>query len=159
MPSNNSSPTPYDRLTALGISLPALSPTVANFAPAVRSGSLLYLSGQGPVHSSGYFSGKVGGEVSIESAYKHARLAGLNLLAAIEDAVGLDKVSQVLKLFGMVNATPDFMAHPIVINGCSDLLIEVFGPEIGRHARSAVGMSSLPGQITVEVDLVVAIRD
>lgn len=164
MPSEDSalastSLTPYERLKALGVTLPSLPPAVANFVPSVREGSLLFLSGQGPVHAAGYFSGKVGGDVPLASAYEHARLVGLNLLAAIEAAVGLDKVSRVVKLFGMVNAAPDFTAHPMVINGCSDLMIEVFGPEIGRHARSAVGMASLPGQITVEIDLVVAIRD
>ncbi|MGC8535090.1 MAG: RidA family protein [Rhizomicrobium sp.] len=151
--------TPYDRLKALGLALPPLPSAVANFVPAIRAGSLLFLSGQGPVHDTGFLSGKVGGDVPITAAYSHARLVGLNLLAAIEDAVGLDKVCRVVKLFGMVNAAPDFTAHPLVINGCSDLLVEVFGLEIGRHARSAVGMGSLPGQITVEIDLIVAVRD
>lgn len=155
----SASPTPYDRLKVLGLALPPLPPAVANFVPAARAGSLLFLSGQGPVHDTGFLSGKVGGEVPITAAYNHARLVGLNLLAAIEDAVGLDKVCRVVKLFGMVNAVSDFTAHPLVINGCSDLMIEVFGPEIGRHARSAVGMGSLPGQITVEIDLIVAVRN
>jgi enamine deaminase RidA (YjgF/YER057c/UK114 family) len=152
--------TPYDRLSALGLTLPKLPPAVANFLPAVREGDLLYLSGQGPVHAGGFHSGKVGADVSLQDAYEHAKLTGLNLLAAIEDSLGdLGKVRKVVKLLGMVNAAPDFVAHPLVVNGCSDLLVAVFGPEIGRHARSAVGMGSLPGQITVEMELIVAVAD
>jgi len=152
--------TPYDRLTALGLTLPKLPPAVANFLPAVREGQLLYLSGQGPVHAGGFHSGKVGGDVTLQEAYEHAKLTGLNLLAAIEDSLGdLGKVRKIVKLFGMVNAAPDFVAHPLVVNGCSDLMIAVFGPEIGSHARSAVGMGSLPGQITVEMEMIVAVAD
>jgi len=152
--------TPYDRLTALGLILPKLPPAVANFLPAVREGQLLYLSGQGPVHAGGFHSGKVGGDVTLQEAYEHAKLTGLNLLAAIEDSLGdLGKVRKIVKLFGMVNAAPDFVAHPLVVNGCSDLMIAVFGPEIGSHARSAVGMGSLPGQITVEMEMIVAVAD
>ena len=152
--------TPYDRLTALGLILPKLPPAVANFLPAVREGQLLYLSGQGPVHAGGFHSGKVGGDVTLLEAYEHAKLTGLNLLAAIEDSLGdLGKVRKIVKLFGMVNAAPDFVAHPLVVNGCSDLMIAVFGPEIGSHARSAVGMGSLPGQITVEMEMIVAVAD
>ena len=150
--------TPYDRLRELGLTLPRLPPAIANFVPFVRDGNLLYLSGQGPVHAGGFHTGKVGAEVTIERAYEHAKLAGLNLLAAAEEALGsLTKVRKVVKLFGMVNAAADFVAHPLVINGCSDLLISVFGPEVGRHARSAVGMGSLPGQITVELEMILAI--
>jgi enamine deaminase RidA (YjgF/YER057c/UK114 family) len=111
------------------------------------------------VHAAGAYTGKVGAEVSLEDAYQHARLTTLNLLAVIEEAVGLSKVSKVVKVLGMVNAAPDFIAHPAVINGCSDLLVEVFGAEVGAHARSAVGMGSLPYQITVEIEMIVAVED
>jgi enamine deaminase RidA (YjgF/YER057c/UK114 family) len=144
----------------MGLTLPPPLPPVANFAPAVLAGGLLYLSGQGPAHAGGFHAGKVGAGVTIEEAYAHARLVGLNLLTAVEEALGsLARVRQVVKVFGMVNAAPDFMAHPLVINGCSDLMVGVFGPQIGRHARSAVGMGSLPGQITVEVEMIVAVAD
>lgn len=159
-PAETQGRTPYERLEALGLTLPRLPAPVANFAAAVRHGDLLYLSGQGPVHAGGYHTGKVGADVTWQEAYEHAKLTGLNLLAAIETAVGsLDKVTKVVKLLGMVNATPDFAAHPFVINGCSDLMVAVFGPEIGTHARSAVGMGSLPGQITVELEMIVAVAD
>ncbi|WP_244264906.1 RidA family protein [Caulobacter segnis] len=146
-------------MAALGLQLPKPPAAVGNFSAAVRDGRLLYLSGQGPVHAEGVHTGKVGAEVSLEEAYQHARLTTLNLLAVIEEAVGLAKVSKVVKVLGMVNAAPDFIAHPAVINGCSDLLIEVFGPEVGAHARSAVGMGSLPYQITVEIEMIVAVED
>lgn len=152
-------PDPKARLAALGLQLPKPPAAVGNFAAAVRDGRLLYLSGQGPVHAGGAYTGKVGAEVPLEDAYQHARLTTLNLLAVIEEAVGLSKVSKVVKVLGMVNAAPDFIAHPAVINGCSDLLVEVFGAEVGAHARSAVGMGSLPYQITVEIEMIVAVED
>ena len=103
-------------------------------------------------------TGKVGAEVSVEEAYRRARRVGLGLLAAMRQALGsLDRVEAVLKLLGMVNAVPDFKDHPKVINGCSDLFVEVFG-EAGKHARSAVGMGSLPNQISVEIEGIVAIK-
>jgi len=152
--------TPYDRLRKLGLTLPPLPQAIANFVPAVREGNLLYLSGQGPVHAGGLHRGKVGAGVTTEEAYEHAKLTGLNLLAVLEQSLGaLTRVRRIVKLFGMVNAVPDFVAHPLVINGCSDLLISVFGPDVGRHARSAVGMGSLPGQITVELEMIVAVAD
>lgn len=145
------------RLEELGLTLPPPPPPVANFVAALREGSLLYLSGQGPVFAGGYHSGKVGADVTVEQAYDHARLVGLNLLSVIRQELGsLSRVRQVVKLLGMVNATPDFAMHPLVINGCSDLLVDLFG-ERGRHARSAIGVGSLPGQITVEIELIVAI--
>jgi enamine deaminase RidA (YjgF/YER057c/UK114 family) len=150
--------TPYDRLKAIGIILPDAPPPIANFVTHVQEGKLLFLSGQGPSEADGrQHTGKVGAGVSVEQAYGHARLTGVNLIAVMHAALGdLSRVRRVVKLFGMVNAAPDFADHPAVINGCSDLLVEVFGPR-GVHARSAVGHGSLPGQITVEIEAVVAI--
>jgi enamine deaminase RidA (YjgF/YER057c/UK114 family) len=150
---------PYGRLADLGLSLPAPRAPIANFVPAVREGDLVFLSGQGPVGADGVICrGKVGEGVTVEEAYAAARTTGLNLLAALEATIGsLVHVRRIVKVFGMVNALPSFAAHPQVIDGCSDLLVSVFGPEIGRHARSAVGMGSLPGQIAVEIEMIVAV--
>ncbi len=151
--------TPYDRLAALGLTLPPPPAPIAAYVPFVREENILYLSGQGPRQADGRLrTGKVGAAIGIEQAYDDARLTGLNLLAVIHSAIGdLSKVRRVIKLLGMVNAVPDFEAHPKVINGCSDLLIEVFG-ERGRHARSAVGFGSLPDNITVEIEAIVAVE-
>jgi enamine deaminase RidA (YjgF/YER057c/UK114 family) len=140
---------PYQRLQALGINL-----------PHVREGNILYLSGQGPREVDGHLhAGKVGADVDIDSAYDHARLTGINLLAVMHDALGdLGRVKRIVKILGMVNAVPDFAEHPRVINGCSDLMMDVFG-EAGSHARSAVGFGSLPGNITVEIEAIVALHD
>ena len=150
---------PYERLRSLGLSLPDPRPRVANFLPAVIDGNLVFLSGQGPVGPDGIvYKGKVGSSLSVEDGYAAARLTTLNLLAALDQAIGdLARVRRIVKVLGMVNAEADFTAHPRVINGCSDLLLSVFGPEIGGHARSAVGMASLPGQIAVEIEMIVAI--
>lgn len=150
--------TPYERLKALGITLPAPPAPIANFVTHVEEGKLLFLSGQGPSEADGRrHTGKVGADVTVAQAYAHARLTGINLIAVMQAALGdLGRVRRVVKLFGMVNAAPDFTDHPSVINGCSDLLVEVFGPA-GAHARSAIGQGSLPGQITVEIEAVVAI--
>lgn len=152
--------TPYERLEALGLALPPVPPPVANFVTHVREGNLLYLSGQGPTEPDGrQYTGKVGADVTTEQAYGHARLTGLNLIAVMQDALGeLGRVRRIVKLLGMVNATPDFGEHPLVINGCSDLFNAVFG-EKGVHARSAVGFGSLPFGITVEIEAIVAIED
>jgi enamine deaminase RidA (YjgF/YER057c/UK114 family) len=151
---------PHDRLRAMGIELPRPPLPVANFVTHVREGNLLFLSGQGPMQPDGFeHHGKVGADVTPEQAYEHARITGINLLAVMHEALGsLDRVGRVVKLFGMVNAVPDFTAHPQVINGCSDLFLAVFGEERGRHARSAVGMGSLPNQITVEIEAVIAVE-
>lgn len=150
--------TPYDRLKALGITLPAAPAPIANFVTHVQEGNLLFLSGQGPTEAGGgKHTGKVGADVTIEQAYAHARLTGINLIAVMHAALGdLSRVRRVVKLFGMVNAAPDFADHPAVINGCSDLMVEVFGAA-GAHARSAIGQGSLPGRITVEIEAVIAI--
>jgi len=144
------------RLKSLGITLPPVPTPVANYVPFVITGSLVFLSGQGPRKpEGGMFTGKVGGTVNVEDAYKHARLVGIQLLSALRDAVGdLDRVTRIVKLLGMVNGVPDFKQHPKVINGCSDLLVEVFEAK-GKHARSAVGMGSLPDDITVEIEAIV----
>ena len=146
-----------ERLQALGLSLPAYGGPAGNYVPVKRDGHVLYLAGQGPRRADGsYHTGKVGRDVTTEEAYEHAKLTGLNLLSvAAEVAGGLDRL-EVLKVFGMVNAMPDFGEHPKVINGCSDLFVAVLG-EHGRHARSAIGMGSLPGNITVEIEAVMRV--
>ena len=146
------------KLASLGITLPTPPKPVANYVPWVRTGSLVFLSGQGPRRPDGsVHTGKVGAAVSIEEAYAHARLTGLQLLALMKDAAGgLDNVARVVKVLGMVNGAPDFNDHPKVINGCSDLFVEVFGDR-GRHARSAVGMGSLPNGITVEIEAIIEV--
>ena len=147
------------RLKELGLTLPAVPVPVANYVPSVVTGRLLYLSGQGPRAGDGYHLGIVGTDVTVEQAYEHARLVGLQLLAVAKQALGsLDRVSRVVKLLGMVNAAPGFGRHPAVINGCSDLLVQVFG-DAGRHARSAVGMGSLPNNMTVEIEAILEIRE
>lgn len=153
------SDTPYTRLSALGIELPPAPPPIANFVTHVIEGNILYLSGQGPREADGFLhTGKVGTDVTVEKAYFDARLTGINLLAVMHDALGdLSRVRRVVKLLGMVNAAPDFLDHPQVINGCSDLFNAVFG-EAGQHARSAVGFGSLPGNITVEIEAIVALH-
>jgi len=129
------------RLKELGIALPAAGAPVANYVNAVVAGNLLFLAGKGPPAAGGKRpSGKLGREYTVEQGYQHARAVGLELLAVMKAELGsLDRVKRVVKVLGMVNAVPDFQDQPKVINGCSDLLVEVFG-ERGRHARSAVGM-------------------
>ena len=148
-----------DNVKKLGLDLSHAAAPVANYVPAVTTGKLVFLSGNGPTQADGsMMRGKVGSNLDIEQACEAARLVGIQLLAALREHVGsLDNVSRVVKLLGMVNAVPDFEDHPKVINGCSDLLIEVFG-ENGKHARSAVGMGSLPGQIPVEIEMIVEIK-
>ncbi|WP_102959388.1 RidA family protein [Mangrovicella endophytica] len=157
-PETAAAPSPYAKLAALGLDLPAPPSPIANFVTFVESRQLLFLSGQGPLDARGVLqTGKVGGEVSIEAAYGHARLTGLNLLGVMHAALGdLSRVTRIVKLLGFVNAVPDFGDHPRVINGCSDLFMEVFGP-IGAHARSAIGVGSLPGNISVEIEAVIEI--
>jgi len=144
------------KLKELGIELPSPPTPAGSYVGAVRTGKLVYISGQGPRKPDNTsLSGKVGADMSVEDAQAAARLVGLNALATLRAEIGdLDQVKRVVKVFGMVNATADFREHPKVINGFSDLMFEVFG-DAGRHARSAVGMSSLPFQIPVEVEMIV----
>ena len=147
------------RLKELGIVLPSLGTPVANYLPYRIAGNILYLAGQGPRDESGkQLTGKLGKDITVEEGYRRARLVGLGLLAAMRDALGsLDRVDYIVKLLGMVNAVPDFNDSPKVINGCSDLFVEVFG-DAGRHARSAVGNVMLPNQISVEIEGIVAVK-
>jgi enamine deaminase RidA (YjgF/YER057c/UK114 family) len=147
------------RLKELGIVLPSLGTPVANYLPYRIAGNILYLAGQGPRDESGkQLTGKLGKDISVEEGYRRARLVGLGLLAAMRDALGsLDRVDYIVKLLGMVNAVPDFNDSPKVINGCSDLFVDVFG-DAGRHARSAVGNVMLPNQISVEIEGIVAVK-
>lgn len=151
--------TPEQRLEKLGIILPPTPVPVANYIPFRITGNLLYISGQGPRQpTGGYKQGRLGLTMTVEEAYQEARLTGLQLIAVAKAALGeLSRVEAVVKLLGMVNAEPDFADHPKVINGCSDLMVEVFG-EAGRHARSAVGMGSLPNKMAVEIEAILQIR-
>ncbi|MGE3065962.1 MAG: RidA family protein [Hyphomicrobiaceae bacterium] len=151
--------TAEEKLASLGLTLPATPQPMANYVPFKRAGDMLYLSGQGPKRPDGEMvTGKVGRDVTVEEAYEAAKLVGLGLLSAAKAAAGsLDKV-EVIKVLGMVNAVPEFTDQPKVVNGCSDLFVAVLG-ERGRHARSAVGMGSLPMQISVEIEVVMRILD
>jgi enamine deaminase RidA (YjgF/YER057c/UK114 family) len=147
--------TPEARLKALGIELPPAQKAVANYVPAVRSGNLVFLAGQGPlVDGKAVIAGKVGAEVSEEDGYRAARMTILNSLALLRAEIGsLDKVKRIVKLTAWVNSAPGFTRQPFVVNGASDLLVQIFG-DAGRHARSAVGVPVLPLDAPVEVEVV-----
>ena len=147
------------KLIELNITLPNTPKPIANYVPSVKSGNLIFLSGQGPMTPNGDFiSGKVGADTSVAEAYDTARMVGMQLLSALKSEIGdLNKVKRIIKLLGMVNAIDSFKDHPNVINGCSDLLVEVFG-EKGKHARSSVGVASLPNQIPVEIEMIVEVE-
>ena len=147
-----------EKLKELGIELKTPPSPVANYIPVQQTGNLIYLSGQGPRNESGDFiSGKVGSDITAEEAYELARNTAINLVSAMKSYLGsLDKVKKIVKVFGMVNSTSDFTDHPKVINGCSDFFVEVFGNK-GRHARSAVGMGSLPNNMAVEIEIIVEV--
>ncbi len=151
--------TPEQRLAALGLTLPAPPTPAANYVPFRFAGNLLFLSGQGPRQPDGSFlTGRLGKDASVEEGYRAARLTGLQLLATAKAALGeLSRIEAVVKLLGMVNAEADFGDHPKVVNGCSDLFVDVLG-EAGRHARSAVGMGSLPSRIMVEIEAILLVR-
>lgn len=142
------------RLTELSLTLPPAPPKGGVYKPVVIVGNVAYVSGHGPYLPEGdYITGKVGSELSLDEGRQAARQTGLALLATLKDNLGsLDRIKQVVKLLGMVNATSDFGQHPQVINGCSELFADVFGPDAGVGARSAVGMGSLPGNIAVEIE-------
>ena len=152
---------PEARLQALGIELPTPPAPVANYVRSVRTGNLVFLAGHGPLKpEGGYVTGKVGQDLTIEQGYEAARLTGIALLASLKAEIGdLGKVTRIVKVLGMVNATEDFTEQPQVINGFSDLIVEVFGEARGKHARAAVGMASLPIGIAVEIEMVVEVAD
>ncbi|CAN1576712.1 TdcF Putative translation initiation inhibitor, yjgF family [Paracoccaceae bacterium] len=147
------------KLKELGINLPEVPGPIGNFVPGVLHNGLLYMSGEGPlIDLQTSATGVVGQDVSVEEAYQHARLTGLAMLSSVRRILGsLDRVERILSVHGMVNAVPDFKQHPKVMNGFSDLMVQLFG-ENGRHARAAVGMGSLPDGITVEVTAIFAVR-
>jgi enamine deaminase RidA (YjgF/YER057c/UK114 family) len=151
---------PEQRLKELALILPEPTRPLANYVPAVRTGSLLFVAGHGPCGTpTDKSTGKVGRERTVEEGYAAARQTALCLLATLKAELGsLKKVNRIVRVFGMVNATDGFDQHPKVINGCSDLLVSVFG-ERGKHARAAVGMASLPFNWTVEIEMLVEVSD
>ena len=147
------------RIAELGLTLPTLGAAAGAYVPAVRTGSLVFTSGHGPIGEGRIITGKVGADVDLDTAIDAARLTALQCLAAVKTVVpSLDDVTRVVKVFGMVNTAPGFNDTPKVIDGCSRLLLDVFGDEVGRHARSAVGQAALPFDIAVEIELVVEVR-
>ncbi len=151
---------PEARLQELGIELPQAATPAGNYVNAVRTGNLMFLAGKGPSKPDGaYVTGKVGSDLTVEEGYEAARLVGLSQLAVLKAELGsLDRVQRIVKVHGMVNAASDFTNHPEVMNGFSDLMVEVFG-EKGKHARAAVGMGSLPRGIAVEIEVVVEVSE
>lgn len=151
---------PEAKLEELGITLPSPPQPVANYVNGVQTGNLIFLAGKGPRYPDGVeITGKVGSEVSIEKAYEGARLTAINQLAVLKQMLGnLNRVKRIVKVLGMVNCDPTFVDQPKVINGFSDLMVEVFGDK-GKHARAAVGMTSLPRGQSVEIELVVEIYE
>lgn len=149
---------PEAKLAQLGIELSTPSSPVANYVNAVRTGNLIFLSGKGPLQQNGEnLTGKVGDDLTIEQGYEAAKVTAINQLSVLKAELGnLNKVKRIVKVLGMVNAAPDFTDHPKVINGYSDTMVEVFG-ERGKHARAAVGMGSLPGNIAVEIEMIVEV--
>jgi enamine deaminase RidA (YjgF/YER057c/UK114 family) len=148
-----------EKLKELGLELPSAATPMANYVPAVRSGNLVFLSGHGPVEKDRIIRGKLGRDLTVEEGYEAARIVALGLLGTLKSVIGdLEKVRRIVKLLGMVNCDPAFTDHPQVVNGASDLLVEVFG-ERGRHARSAVGMNALPVDIAVEIEMIAEVED
>lgn len=152
---------PEGRLKELGLELPQVPAPVANFRSWHRSDQLLFLSGQGPRDAAGAVGvGRLGRDRTVEQAYADARRVGLQLLATVRQALGsLDHVESVVKLLGLVNAEPDFTRHPQVVDGCSDLLVEVLGERRGPHARTAIGVGSLPHGMPLEIEAIVRVAD
>ena len=155
----NSDFNPEAKLDSMKIVLPQPPTPVANFVNTVQAGNLLFLSGNGPLKADGKFiTGKLGADLSIEEGYEAARITAINQLGVIKSAIGdLSRVKRIVRVTGMVNASPDFTQHPSVVNGFSDLMVAVFG-EKGKHTRAAVGMGSLPFNIAVEIDMIVEIE-
>lgn len=146
---------PEKRLEDLGLKLPALRPAAGNYVSCVRTGNLIFTSGQGTDE----YRGKLGDDISVEVGYDAARQCMLNLLAVVKNEIGeLSKVKRIVKILGFVNSTPEFTDQPKVMNGSSDLLVQVFG-ERGKHGRSAVGMAQLPNNNAVEVEMILEIED
>jgi enamine deaminase RidA (YjgF/YER057c/UK114 family) len=152
-------PSPEARLADLGIELPTPNPAVANYVGAVTVGELVFVSGHGPYENGDYsYRGKLGREVDVPTGQQAARLTIVNLLASLKAEVGaLDRVKRVVKLLVLVNSDPEFKEQQLVANGASDLLVEIFGPDRGPHARSAIGMGALPFGISVEIEGIFAI--
>ena len=152
---------PEARLRRLGIELPPAPQPVATYVPTVVVGNMLYVAGHTPRRPDGSpgYQGKVGEDFTVEEAYKAARVSGINILSTVRNTLGsLDRVARLVRTFGMVNAVPNFGQHPQVINGCSDLLVEIFGPDAGKGTRAAVGMGSLPFGMAVEIETFWEIR-
>jgi len=148
-----------EKLKQLGLELPSSAKPMANYVPAVRTGNLVFLSGHGPLEKDRLVTGKVGSDLTVEEGYQAARLTAIGLLGSLKALIGdLERVRRIVKLLGMVNCDPTFMEQPQVVNGASDLLVEVFGDR-GRHARSAVGMNALPVNIAVEIEMIVEVED
>jgi len=152
--------TPEQKLQKLNIDIPAISQPIATYVNCVRVNNILFMSGKGPLKPDGnYIVGKLGKDVTIEQGYEAARLAAIEHIAVLKSELGdLSKVKRIVKVLGMVNSTDDFIEQPKVINGYSDLMVSVFG-EKGKHARSAVGLNTLPMNIAVEIELIVEIED
>ncbi|MGN4945129.1 RidA family protein [Bacillus cereus group sp. MYBK104-1] len=147
--------TPEDKLSELGITLPAIRPAVGNYVSCVRVGNLLFTAGQGVDE----YHGKLGKDISIDEGYKAARQSMLNLLSVVRNELGnLNKVKRIVKILGFVNSTEYFINQPKVMNGASDVLVDIFG-EKGKHARSAVGMAQLPNNTTIEIEMVLEIEE
>ncbi|MGA3216121.1 MAG: RidA family protein [Acidimicrobiales bacterium] len=147
-----------DRLHLLGIELPPPSPPAGNYLSCVIDDGLVYVSGHGPIAGAEIIRGKVGGNLTLETGRLAARMTALSILATLRSHLGdLDRIERIVKVLGMVNVAPGFVHMPAVIDGCSELLVEIFG-EAGRHARSAVGLAELPFGIAVEIELIARLR-
>jgi len=152
---------PEQKLKDMGIEIKKKEPVTSKIVSAVRTGNLVFLSGHGPTRPDGTnVVGKLGADLTIEQGQEAARFTGIQLLTSLKAEIGdLNKVKRIVKVLGMVNSTPDFVQSPAVINGFTDLMLEVFGEEKGKHARSAVSMVSLPNGIAVEIEMIVEIED
>jgi enamine deaminase RidA (YjgF/YER057c/UK114 family) len=147
------------KLKEMGLELPAVSPAVGSYVRSVRSGNMLFLAGHGPYRDGKCaYIGKLGQEYGVPEGYEASKLVALNCLATVKEALGdLDRVRRVVKVLGLVSSSPGFVEQPQVINGCSDLLVELYG-EAGRHARAAIGVAELPGGMPVEIEMVLEVE-